>query len=159
MKKLLIVAGLLSAAVMTTTPAKASDWGCEVLLCAASQNPSWHSVQQCLPPMHRLISEMRRPGFSWPTCPGAGTGRPGFERHEECPEGWQPAMDPGADRSNGQNHCSRTVNTCGGQFSHRDDCQQVEYQPRPVRADPYYFDIQQAEGGTIRHWFNLNLRR
>ncbi|MET3757878.1 hypothetical protein ABID08_005259 [Rhizobium binae] len=27
-------------------PAKAEDasWGCQVLLCAASQNPSWHGV-------------------------------------------------------------------------------------------------------------------
>lgn len=157
MKRLLMVAGLIGAAVILTSPAQANDWGCEVLLCAASSNPSWQGVQACHPPMHRLISEMSRPGFSWPTCPGAGTGAPGFERYEECPSGWHPTFDQTRESGGGSlSLCARTVNTCGGRFSHRADCETTETQPRPVRSDPYFFDIRNQDGsGVIRHWFNL----
>jgi hypothetical protein len=58
----------------------ASEWGCEVLLCASSSDPSWRGVQACHPPMYRLISAMNGWGFKWPTCLEAGTGEPGYER-------------------------------------------------------------------------------
>jgi hypothetical protein len=27
--------------------------------------------------------------------------------------------------------------------------------PRPLREDPYYFDIRADDGNVNRHWFNL----
>ena len=47
-----ILASMLSIpfAFYFTSPSQASDWGCEVLLCAASSNPSWHDVASCRPP-------------------------------------------------------------------------------------------------------------
>jgi hypothetical protein len=66
---------------------QASEWGFEVLLCAASSNSSWRSVSACHAPMSRLISAMNDWGFKWPTCPEAGTGRPGYERFAACPAG------------------------------------------------------------------------
>lgn len=39
---LLVIGGL-------GVPAQASDWGCEVLLCASSSNPSWRGVPACHP--------------------------------------------------------------------------------------------------------------
>ena len=82
-----VVLGLVLTAAALPAPATASEWGCEVLLCASSSNPSWRGVSACHPPMNRLISAMKKPGFDWPTCPEAGTGSPGHERYADCPEG------------------------------------------------------------------------
>lgn len=82
-----------SCFALVEAPAMAQDaeWGCQVLLCAASSNPSWHGVPYCVPPMTKLIAAMKLPGFSWPICPGSNTGKPGKEIYEDCPEGWTPA--------------------------------------------------------------------
>lgn len=84
-----VVLGLFLTAAVLPAPAAASEWGCEVLLCASSSNPSWRGVSACHPPMNRLISAMKKPGFDWPTCPEAGTGSPGHERYADCPEGYR----------------------------------------------------------------------
>ncbi len=51
MKHLLYAAAGLAALAFAPTGAKAEDasWGCQVLLCAASQNPSWQGVPYCVP--------------------------------------------------------------------------------------------------------------
>ena len=71
--RLTATATILAAATWLSSPdrAEASEWGCEVLLCASSSNPSWRGVPACHPPMYRLISAMKGWGFSWPTCPEA----------------------------------------------------------------------------------------
>ena len=61
-----IVLGLFLTTAVLPAPAAASEWGCEVLLCASSSNPSWRGVPACHPPMTRLISAMKKPGFHWP---------------------------------------------------------------------------------------------
>uniref|UniRef100_Q11N40 Uncharacterized protein n=1 Tax=Chelativorans sp. (strain BNC1) TaxID=266779 RepID=Q11N40_CHESB len=135
---------------------EASEWGCEVLLCASSSDPSWRGVPACHPPMHRLISAMDRPGFSWPTCPEAGTGRPGYERYDECPEGWSVGYR-NQDRGGGEpNLCVQVRNTCPAGFRSREDCQQIVSMPRPVRENPYYVDIRHDDGNATRHWFSLS---
>ena len=135
--------------------AEASEWGCEVLLCASSSNPSWRGVPACHPPMHRLISAMRGWGFSWPTCPEAGTGEPGYEAYGDCPAGWNIGYS-NQDHAGGQpDICVQVRNTCPTGFGGRDDCQQTVTMPRPVCEDPYYFDIRHDDGNVTRHWFNL----
>ncbi|RUM10318.1 hypothetical protein [Rhizobium fabae] len=158
--------------------AQGSEWGCEVLLCAASDNPSWHEVESCHPPMERLITAMKRPGFSWPTCPEGGAGKPGYDRYADCPAGWQPVagdQDYDHGRSGELSRCSRTVRVCNGrtpqsadsdrqentregitrEFLGRNSCEYREYVARPLRAQPYYFDIKSEQGGTERHYFDL----
>lgn len=67
MRPFLIVATMMVASAFAppVAPASAEDasWGCQVLLCAASQNPSWHGVPYCVPPMTRLIAAMKRAGL------------------------------------------------------------------------------------------------
>ena len=134
---------------------EASEWGCEVLLCASSSNPSWRGVPACHPPMHRLISAMGKWGFSWPTCPEAGTGRPGHERYGECPAGWSVGHST-QDRGGGQpDLCVQVRNSCPSGFGGRDGCEQTVTMSRPLREDPYYFDIRHNDGNLTRHWFNL----
>ena len=148
--------GLAVSGVATIHNVQASQWGCEILLCASSSDPSWRGVPACHPPMYRLISAMRRTGFSWPTCPEAGTGRPGYERYDECPAGWNVGYSE-HDRGGRQEAdlCIQVRNTCSGRFDWRDDCQQTVSMPRPLRENPYYFDIEHDDGGSTRHWFNL----
>lgn len=160
-----LAAGLIGA--LSAVPAKAEDaeWGCQVLLCAASKNPSWHGVPYCVPPMRKLIAAMSRPGFSWPICHEAKAGKPGRETYEECPAG----TTVGYSSRGGDNdwrgepdQCIETVNVCGasGHYfnSNRDSesCIQQIATPRPRRADPYYFDIPNDDGVKERFWFNLN---
>ncbi len=177
-----ILASMLSIpfAVCFTSPSQTSDWGCEVLLCAASSNPSWHDVASCRPPMEKLIIAMKKPGFSWPICQGAGTGEPGYERYAECPAGWTPTAGDGVRRNGAsakQSRCTRRETTCRpGDRSLRDSdsrtvasdddvtrvfsdsrsCAFTEFMQRPLRPDPYYFDMKdEASGQRSRYWFNL----
>lgn len=180
MKRLLIAVAALAGSGLTllATSAKSEEasWGCQVLLCAASQNPSWHGVGYCIPPMTKLISAMKKPGFSWPICHEARAGTPGHEAYEECPAGMTIGYSSREDNGwQGEpNQCIRTVNVCqssglrdaieGAYGStvgriYRDSengCIQQISTPRPRRADPYFFDIHNEEGDKQRFWFNLN---
>lgn len=139
----------------STELAEASEWGCEVLLCASSSNPAWRGVPACHPPMYRLISAMNGWGFSWPTCPEAGTDRPGHETYDECPAGWS-ISSSNQDHGGGQNDlCVQARNSCPSGFGGRDGCEQTVTMSRPLREDPYYFDIKDGDGRVTRHWFNL----
>lgn len=151
------IASILSAAawVSSTSPAEASEWGCEVLLCASSSDPSWRGVSACHLPMNRLISAMGKWGFSWPTCPEAGAGKPGREVYDECPAGWS-AGSGNQDHGVGQGDlCIQLRNTCPSGIGDRGSCEQTVTMPRPLREDPYYFDIRHDDGNVTRHWFNL----
>lgn len=162
MKHLIVALTTAVGACVLSGSATASEWGCEVLLCASSSNPSWRGVPACHPPMNRLISAMKRPGFSWPTCPEGGAGKPSHERYVHCPAGWTATSDPNSDRrGNLKSHCSRTVNLCGESRRGRsgrdgESCTRTEIMARGLRQDPYYFDIRDDTDGTVsRHWFNL----
>lgn len=162
MKSWIVGLGIAAAVGVYSGSAPASEWGCEVMLCASSSNPAWRGVPACHPPMNRLISAMKRSGFSWPTCPEAGTGRAGYEQFEDCPEGWAEADDPNSDRHGGvKSHCVRTVISCGQGRAARsgrdgESCTRAEHMARAQRREPYYFDINSDSGNaTTRHWFSL----
>lgn len=194
MKPLFFAAAGIAALAMSPATVKAQDaeWGCQILLCAASQSPSWHGVPYCVPPMKKLISAMAKPGFSWPICHEAKAGKPGFEPYEECPAGMTPTS---SNRDNDRmsfghddaDQCTKTVNQCSNRADFRiqfgderenerkgvtikqlnqnndndswnrdNGCIVQITQPRPRRADPYYFDIPNEQGVKQRAWFNLN---
>ena len=180
MRQRLMLAAIMagSAFAPSATPVRADDasWGCQVLLCAASQNPSWHGVPYCVPPMTKLIAAMKEPGFSWPICEEAKAGNPGRETYGDCPSGT--VVGSSSQTGNGwrsdPDQCIRTVDVCRspGQrasdtdqssfvirrsFGDRgDSCIQQIATPRPRRPDPYYFDIPNEQGVKQRFWFNLN---
>ena len=155
--KLTAIVTVLSSAgcLFLAESAQAGEWGCEVLLCASSSNPSWRGVPACHAPMYRLISAMRGWGFSWPTCPEAGTGKPGYEAYDECPAGWNVSRSSQGHGGGPADLCVRVRNTCPTGFGKREDCQQTITMPRPRREDPYYFDIRKDDGEITRHWFSL----
>lgn len=143
-----------------SSAAQAADasWGCQVLLCAASENPSWQSVSYCIPPMKKLIAAMAKPRFSWPICREAETGAPGYERYEDCPEGYTPTRsDNGQRQSSDPDMCTKRTSICDGTSIYRDrECIAVENTPRKEKANPFYYDVQQSNGVARRFWFNLN---
>jgi hypothetical protein len=170
--------------LMVSVPAgqlEASEWGCEILLCAISDNPSWQGVATCQAPMQRLIAAMKQPGFSWPTCPEGGAGIPGYEKYADCPVGWTPSPGDGADHG-GQSEpsrCSLEVDECrstrprpeSGTGSSRfvgdgdvmrvypdhGSCRDTETSARPLRDKPYYFDFKdEADAVETRHFFSLS---
>ncbi|MEP9389917.1 hypothetical protein [Mesorhizobium sp. KR9-304] len=145
-----------AASLLPDLDAQASEWGCEVLLCASSSDPSWRGVPACHPPMNRLISAMGSWGFTWPTCPEAGTGKPGYEQHADCPAGWSVGYSDNEHGARGEpNRCTQVRDTCGSRYGgRRDDCRQTVSISRPFRDEPYYFDIP-SEDQIKRHWFSL----
>jgi len=177
---MILATGLISAAAgLAPVPAEADDasWGCQVLLCAASQNPSWHGVPYCVPPMTRLIAAMSKPGFSWPICQEARAGKPGREVYDDCPLG----TTVGYRQRGGDNgwrgepdQCIQTVDVClspsqsdararatglsiNRHFGRdRENCIRQIATPRPRRADPWFFDIPNDQGVKERFWFNLS---
>lgn len=179
MKRVLFAVAVLVGAEVSLAPsaAKSEDasWGCQVLLCAASRNPSWHGIGYCVPPMTKLISAIKKPGFSWPVCQEAKAGNPGYQTYEDCPAGTTIGYGTlGKDGSQGEpNRCVKTVNRCqsigNGDtamwnlnsssseiFSKDNGCMQKIAALRPRRADPFFFDIPNDQGVMQRFWFNLN---
>lgn len=176
----ILAAGLMSAAAgLAPASAEAEDasWGCQVLLCSASKNPSWHGVPYCVPPMTKLIAAMEKPGFSWPICHEAKAGKPGHEIWEDCP----PGTTVGYRQRGGDNgwrgepdQCVQTVDVCRSSGPNdagagaaglstnrhfgrdRESCIQQIATPRPRRADPWFFDIPNDQGVKERFWFNLS---
>lgn len=176
----------MAMACTAQLPARANEWGCEVLLCAASDNPAWQAVATCRPPMERLIAAMKEPGFSWPTCPEGGAGKPGYDRYADCPSGWTPSAaeaDNGHGASSDLSRCRRIVDQCGRgatqdsdvgadgragdgvgnndgitrEYSQHDLCQVIETMARPLRNKPYFFDIDGQDGsGPTREYFSLD---
>ncbi|KAA0693755.1 hypothetical protein DTW90_25635 [Neorhizobium sp. P12A] len=172
---------LMAMACTVQSPTRASEWGCEVLLCAASDNPAWQAVATCRPPMERLIDAMKQPGFSWPTCPEGGAGKPGYDRYADCPAGWTPSVaDVDSDHgSSDLSRCRRVVDQCARgaaragrdgadgrivddagitrAYSQYDSCHVVETMARPLRDKPYFFDIEEQDGsGSARQYFSLD---
>ncbi|MCT2581293.1 MAG: hypothetical protein E5X23_15665 [Mesorhizobium sp.] len=179
MKHLLYAAAGLVAVTLLPATAKAQDasWGCQVLLCAASQKPSWYGVPYCVPPMKKLIAAMSKPGFSWPICHEAKAGTPGRVMYEDCPAGTKVSYSTrGREGIRGEpDQCVKTVNVCkerlsrktgsddNGIISYRrysgrdgESCIQTVSTPRPRRVNPWFFDIPNDKGVEERFWFNLN---
>jgi hypothetical protein len=159
----LILAFAFSQPVAGLSVAHASEWGCQVLLCAASQNPSWHSIAACRPPMLKLIAcKFKTFGACpWPTCPEGGAGAPGFAKYADCPAGWEPSSTKGSgNRSQEAQLCVKRDVTCDTGLRKTGvsliTCIDMQTMPRALQSDPYYFDIKDdASGATERHFFNL----
>lgn len=152
----LLTTATVLATMLSPAAARADDapWGCQVLLCAASQNPSWHGVPYCVPPMTKLIAAMKLPGFTWPICPGAGTGAPGYQQYDDCPAGYTPTEDMSGHGGGSQSSCVKRAATGGG---HGNIGEAIDRIPRPLKKEPYYFDITGSGGDRSRFWFDLQL--
>jgi len=86
----------LAAGQLVAAPARADDWGCQVLLCLS--NPGGPTeFAECRPPIERLWRHLRR-GRPFPGCAMARSPEGGgswaqvvFAPYDPCPAGLQPA--------------------------------------------------------------------
>jgi hypothetical protein len=173
------ITGIVIGISVHSARAQDASFGCKILLCVASQNPSWQGVSYCVPPVLKLLSIRKvHPGY-WPACPEAGTHKPGYAEYEDCPAGMT-AATIGDSSSHGGNMrntavCAKPVQVActtlfnrsrhfgnidylkGDQFRRDGNtCMTTEIIPRPKRKDPYYFDIRNKETGSVaRYYFNL----
>jgi hypothetical protein len=161
---------LLIAASPSAVGAQEASFGCKVLMCAASQNPSWDGVPYCVPVMHMLFAQMKFWRFSWPICHEAGTGEPGYEPYEPCPKGAWPvtaaedlAQSETASLSSGElAFCARErpapLPGTPDWFRASAALQvvpDIEVFPRQRRNKPYFFDVPDSAGGHQRVYFDV----
>lgn len=94
MKKIRRAAFALSSLLLLSPAAKASDWGCQVLLCLS--NPAGPmAVAACVPPITKLWAALRKPKPDpFPTCDeakssshGDSFARQGYGYFNQCPAG------------------------------------------------------------------------
>ncbi|CCV09563.1 conserved exported hypothetical protein [Mesorhizobium metallidurans STM 2683] len=105
LKFLLGGAVAIAGAAALPSQSKASEWGCQVLLCLSGD---WQGTPSCHPPIYKLIAAMEAPGFDWPTCPQANSSAAKFEKYADCPPGWQAVGGNDSDRpgmGQGRNMC------------------------------------------------------
>ena len=134
--KCLVCCGFMTVAVAAAThPARADEWGCEVLLCMS--NPAGpEAVGQCVPPMQRFYHVLSH-GGSRPTCSESGwSGGIGYEPLE-CPQGYDLTRS-------GLGVPAQCQSATGGIV------------PPERRTDPYFVDIPNTNGrpGDQRIWFS-----
>jgi len=104
LKFLFLGAAILAGTMFLPSESRASEWGCQVLLCLSGD---WRGTPSCHPPIYKLIAAMDNPGFHWPTCPQANSSGARYEPYENCPTGWT-AFAPVASEHGGhspQNIC------------------------------------------------------
>lgn len=162
--KLLMLTSVIGGATFSEGRADDASFGCQVLLCAASSNPSWSGVPYCVPVMHRLF-DLLAAGHSWPTCPEGHASAPGYQPLEDCPQGTAPATrqetDSGSHNSVGQYGIEYRQDDNGAYCAPPNELNSLHWSGpdratiRQKRVDPYFVDISTANG-TSRFWFSLN---
>jgi hypothetical protein len=104
LKFLFLGAALVASTTSLPSESRASEWGCQVLLCLSGD---WQRTPSCHPPIYKLISAMDNPGFHWPTCPQANSSGARYEPYEDCPAGWTAFAPVASERGghSGQSMC------------------------------------------------------
>ena len=107
-KYLFFGAAVVAGTMSLPSESRASEWGCQVLLCLSGD---WQGTPSCHPPINKLISRMDNPGFHWPTCPQANSSGARYEPYEDCPEGWTAFASTVSEHGNrsAQNMCRATA--------------------------------------------------
>lgn len=156
---------IVDAAVFS---AKASDWGCEVILCLANPgSPTEYSA--CVPPIKKLYSHLAK-GGSFPTCSGAGfsSSKPRYEPYE-CKAGYKLVRSSDVDGNFRATCQSETITRLPtheclagrdtpprGQWHVIDGkrvCGIYEQVTPDRREKPNYIDVNIEGSGTKRIWY------
>ena len=108
---------------------------------------------------------MSKRGFQWPVCPEAETGAPGHEPFDACPSGATPVTTTGEQGGNQMCAKPRAIKPSGttssttkadiGSLDAERLARHYELTPRPVRTEPYFFEMPDSDG-TKRVYFKLN---
>lgn len=92
-KKLMTAMAVTMLATLgVSKPAKASEWGCQVLLCLGDPRGPEHE-SECRPPIKKLWRELASRHPEWPTCDmaegpgGRSYAERGYSWYDGCPTG------------------------------------------------------------------------
>ncbi|AYM09100.1 hypothetical protein [Agrobacterium tumefaciens] len=88
LNSLLSVSLVLPSYLISSSNARADDWGCQVILCLSNPGgPTQYA--ECRPPIQKLWRALAK-GHSFPTCSGVGfhSSRPGYEPYY-CDDGFR----------------------------------------------------------------------
>ena len=170
-------------AALFSVPATAAlgqdaSFGCKVLLCAASSNPSWSGIPYCAPVMQQLFHDLAK-GGNWPTCPEGATSGIAYQPYQQCSPPFENYSPTQSGQSNGEAFtltsdangsvcanptilpagCTWTVSPTdagkqGGACSIKNTYLQTT--AATANADPYYVTITPQGAPPIKLWFNLN---
>ncbi|NTE37642.1 hypothetical protein [Agrobacterium tumefaciens] len=186
LKYLFAGVSIIASASFFPSESKASEWGCQVLLCLSGD---WRGTPSCHPPVFKLIAAMKLPGFSWPICPQANSSAAKFDPYDDCPPGWkithdqqdfdrQTSPQPSLCRilvddfpqkvratSSKEGELSAEVTIADKLTTVRiitlpaGNTSQLQFLeiPRPRREKPYSIEYTDAHGVRQTTWFNLNL--
>lgn len=157
---------LLSSYCISSSKARADDWGCQVLLCLSNPGGPMQFAE-CVPPVQRLWNELAR-GRPFPTCSGVGfqASGPGYEPYSceagyrltarfgsqgqeaACVSGSRQAVDSSQCAASAGDGTPRWVST-GGQSQ----CMAYVTMPPTLRPQPNFVDVTIDGVGTQRVWF------
>ncbi|MDI4655186.1 MULTISPECIES: hypothetical protein [Xanthobacter] len=157
---------LLSSYCISSSKARADDWGCQVLLCLSNPGGPMQFAE-CVPPVQRLWNELAR-GRPFPTCSGIGfqASTPGYEPYS-CeadyrvtarfgPQGQEAArvsatrqvVDTSQCTSGAGNGTARWVSSSGQR-----QCMAYVTARPSVRSQPHFVDVTIDGMATQRVWF------
>ena len=161
---------LLSSYCISSSKARADDWGCQVLLCLSNPGGPMQFAE-CVPPVQRLWNELAR-GRPFPTCSGVGfqASRPGYEPYS-CeagfrlttrvgPQGQEAACMLAARQVVESSRCTSGAGAGAGNGAARwvssggqRQCMAFVTAQPSVRAQPHFVDVTIDGAGTQRVWF------
>jgi hypothetical protein len=159
---------LLSSYCISSSKARADDWGCQVLLCLS--NPGGPTqFAECVPPIQRLWGELAR-GRAFPTCSGVGfqASRPGYQPFSceagyrlstrLAPQGQEAACVSVSRKAVDSTQCAASAESGGGSphwvaKGGAGQCMAYVTMPPTLRSQPNYVDVTIDGVGTQRVWF------
>jgi len=134
-------------ACLSSSAARADDWGCTVLLCLANPGGATQYAA-CVPPVTKLWSHLKR-GGAFPNCSGGGSSMSplGYDPYEPCQDGYvmrelgrDGAMQPACVSVNPVRECDSTD----------EGCQPYDVQAVRHRAQPNFIDVTGTDGVSTR---------
>lgn len=157
---------LLSSYCISSSKARADDWGCQVLLCLSNPGGPMQFTE-CVPPIQKLWSELGR-GRAFPACSGVGfqASRPGYQpytcdvgyrlstrlapqgQEAACVSNTRQAVDSSQCAAEAGNGSARWVSS-GGQSQ----CMAYVKMSPILRPRPNFVDVTIDGVGTQRVWF------
>jgi hypothetical protein len=159
---------LLPPYCISSSHARADDWGCQVLLCLSNPGgPTQYA--ECIPPIQRLWNELAK-GRAFPTCTGVGfrASSPGYQPYS-CDAGYRLTARFGAQGQQATCVSETRLAVDGGQCAigaeegngfarwalgdgQRQCTAYVTARPS-TRAQPHFIDVTIEGVGTQRVWF------
>lgn len=150
LNSLLSVSLVLPSYLISSSNARADDWGCQVILCLSNPGgPTQYA--ECRPPIQKLWRALAK-GHSFPTCSGVGfhSSRPGYEPYY-CDDGFRLTGSFG--RANDDGASGPVLSARWQRQDGHLQCMAYPIMRPKVRSQPHYIDVTIEGVGEQRVWY------